>query len=169
MRQLPEAGGSGGEPAPHPRGPPPAPALLGLRLVLLAAGGTGVFGGGEEQSEFVCHTPGGLQGRVLRCLPPPLPLRFWAFQGHAGGVAQRPLHGFHSVSRHLALQEASEKVKTEEETLSRPGEKAGSGLAAPGCSGPTWHSSGCDWPLRGQPWGPVPPVAGFRMQLLCVV
>ena len=51
----------------------------------------------------VSHSAGGLQGRVLRCLPPPLPAALLGLPGHAGGCAQRPLHGFHSVSRHLAL------------------------------------------------------------------
>ncbi|ELR58243.1 Gap junction gamma-3 protein, partial [Bos mutus] len=98
--------------------------LLGLRLVLLAAGGTGVFGGSEEQSEFVCHTQqAGCKAVCYDAFHPLSPLRFWAFQVTLVAVPSALYMGF--ILYHVIWHwEASEKVKTEEETLSQ-GEKGG--------------------------------------------
>ncbi|XP_066130424.1 gap junction gamma-3 protein-like isoform X2 [Saccopteryx bilineata] len=55
------------------------PVLLGFRLVLLAAGGKGVYN--DEQSEFVCHTQQpGCKAACYDALHALSPLRFWAFQ-----------------------------------------------------------------------------------------
>ena len=109
---------------PTPVGRLLLPALLGLRLVLLAAGGTGVFGGSEEQSEFVCHTQqAGCKAVCYDAFHPLSPLRFWAFQVTLVAVPSALYMGF--ILYHVIWHwEASEKVKTEEETLSQ-GEKGG--------------------------------------------
>lgn len=55
------------------------PVLLGLRLMLLATSGAGVYG--DEQSEFVCHTQEpGCKAACYDTFRPFSPLRFWAFQ-----------------------------------------------------------------------------------------
>ncbi|KAM6155875.1 gap junction gamma-3 protein [Rhynchocyon petersi] len=55
------------------------PVLLGFRLLLLAANGTGVYG--DEQSEFVCNTQQpGCKSACYDAFHPLSPLRFWAFQ-----------------------------------------------------------------------------------------
>ncbi|XP_004414787.1 PREDICTED: gap junction gamma-3 protein [Odobenus rosmarus divergens] len=106
------------------------PVLLGFRLVLLAASGTGIYG--DEQSEFVCHTQqAGCKAACYDAFHPFSPLRFWAFQVILVAVPSALYMGF--TLYHLIWHwEESGKVK--EETLLRQGEKSrddASGLGSP--------------------------------------
>ncbi|XP_054445146.1 gap junction gamma-3 protein-like [Pteronotus mesoamericanus] len=95
------------------------PVLLGFRLVLLAASGTGVYG--DEQSEFVCHTQQpGCKAACYDAFHPLSPLRFWAFQVILVAVPSVLYMGctmYHGIWH----WEDSGKVKKEEETLVRQG------------------------------------------------
>lgn len=91
------------------------PVLLGFRLVLLAASGTGVYG--DEQSEFVCHTQQpGCKAACYDAFHPLSPLRFWAFQVILVAVPSILYVGF-TLYHVIWHWEESEKVKKEEETL----------------------------------------------------
>uniref|UniRef100_A0A9L0TD50 Gap junction protein gamma 3 n=3 Tax=Equus TaxID=9789 RepID=A0A9L0TD50_HORSE len=93
------------------------PVLLGFRLVLLAASGTGVYG--DEQSEFVCHTQQpGCKAACYDAFHPLSPLRFWAFQVILVAVPSILYVGF-TLYHVIWHWEESEKVKKEEETLVR--------------------------------------------------
>lgn len=149
---------------PTPVGRLLLPALLGLRLVLLAAGGTGVFGGSEEQSEFVCHTQqAGCKAMCYDAFHPLSPLRFWAFQVTLVAVPSALYMGF--ILYHVIWHwEASEKVKTEEETLSQ-GEKGGEASRA-GSSRLLWAyvaQLGVRLALEGAALGGQYHLYGFRM------
>ncbi|XP_036082159.1 gap junction gamma-3 protein isoform X3 [Rousettus aegyptiacus] len=91
------------------------PVLLGFRLLLLAASGTGVYG--DEQSEFVCHTQQpGCKAACYDAFHPLSPLRFWAFQVILVAVPSALYMGF--TMYHIIWHwEDSGKVKKEEENL----------------------------------------------------
>nr|XP_035934675.1 gap junction gamma-3 protein isoform X2 [Halichoerus grypus] len=105
------------------------PVLLGFRLVLLAASGTGIYG--DEQSEFVCHTQqAGCKAACYDTFHPFSPLRFWAFQVILVAVPSALYMGF-TLYHLIWHREESGKVK--EETLLHQGEKSrdGSGPGSP--------------------------------------
>nr|VZQ70989.1 TPA: connexin P1 [Loxodonta africana] len=91
------------------------PVLLGFRLLLLAATGTGVYG--DEQSEFVCNTQQpGCKAACFDAFHPLSPLRFWAFQVMLVAVPSTLYVGF--TLYHVVWHwEESEKVKKGEETV----------------------------------------------------
>ncbi|XP_007131092.1 LOW QUALITY PROTEIN: gap junction gamma-3 protein [Physeter macrocephalus] len=131
LRRLPVEGSR----HPTPMGRPLLPVLLGFRLVLLAASGTGVYG--DELSGLVCHTQ--QLGRKAACYDafhPLSPLRFWAFQVTLVAVPSALYMGFtlYHVIWHWG---ESEKVKKEEETLTRRGEKSRDALG-PGSPRVLW-------------------------------
>nr|XP_055195913.1 gap junction gamma-3 protein [Nyctereutes procyonoides] len=105
------------------------PVLLGFRLVLLAASGTGIYG--DEQSEFVCHTQqAGCKAACYDAFHPFSPLRFWAFQVIMVAVPSTLYMGL--ILYHVIWRwEESGKVK--EETLIHQGEKSrdASGAGSP--------------------------------------
>ncbi|XP_015980326.1 gap junction gamma-3 protein isoform X2 [Rousettus aegyptiacus] len=107
------------------------PVLLGFRLLLLAASGTGVYG--DEQSEFVCHTQQpGCKAACYDAFHPLSPLRFWAFQVILVAVPSALYMGF--TMYHIIWHwEDSGKVKKEEENLilQREGTTGGSGAGSP--------------------------------------
>ncbi|XP_066238295.1 gap junction gamma-3 protein-like isoform X2 [Saccopteryx leptura] len=96
------------------------PVLLGFRLVLLAAGGTGVYD--DEQSEFVCHTQQpGCKAACYDALHALSPLRFWAFQVMLVAVPSALYMGF-TIYHGILHWEEPGKVKKEEETLVQQGQ-----------------------------------------------
>ncbi|KAB1263433.1 E3 ubiquitin-protein ligase TRIM4 [Camelus dromedarius] len=106
------------------------PVLLGFRLVLLAASGTGVFS--DEQSEFVCHTQQpGCKAACYDAFHPLSPLRFWAFQVILVAVPSILYVGV--TLYHVIWQWEAGKVKREEGTLSGQGEESqgASGAGSP--------------------------------------
>uniref|UniRef100_G1T3A5 Gap junction protein n=2 Tax=Oryctolagus cuniculus TaxID=9986 RepID=G1T3A5_RABIT len=98
------------------------PVLLGFRLVLLAAGGPGVYG--DEQSEFVCHTQQpGCKSACYDAFHPLSPLRFWAFHVTLVTVPSALYMGF--ILYHVIWHwEESGKLKKEEEALVPEGESS---------------------------------------------
>ncbi|KAI5945538.1 Gap junction gamma-3 protein [Manis javanica] len=107
------------------------PVLLGFRLVLLAASGAGIYG--DEQSEFVCHTPQpGCKAACYDDFHPLSPLRFWAFQVISVAVPGALYVGF-TLYHVIWHWEESGEVRKEEETLLSPGEGSGdaSGAGSP--------------------------------------
>ncbi|XP_019573187.1 gap junction gamma-3 protein [Rhinolophus sinicus] len=104
------------------------PVLLGFRLVLLAASGTGVYG--DEQSEFVCHTQQtGCKAACYDAFHPLSPLRFWAFQVILVTVPSALYMGF-TIYHVIWHWEDSGKVKRGEETLIQQGEGSTDASAA---------------------------------------
>ncbi|XP_007954067.1 gap junction gamma-3 protein [Orycteropus afer afer] len=107
------------------------PVLLGFRLLLLAANGTGVYG--DEQSEFVCNTQQpGCKAACYDAFHPLSPLRFWAFQVTLVAVPSVLYMGF-TLYRMIWLWEDSGNVKKEEETLIQEGNNS---RDASGAGGP---------------------------------
>ncbi|XP_012413959.1 gap junction gamma-3 protein [Trichechus manatus latirostris] len=98
------------------------PVLLGFRLLLLAAAGTGVYG--DEQSEFVCNTQQpGCKAACYDAFHPLSPLRFWAFQVILVAVPSTLYMGF-TLYHVIWHWEESGNVKKEEETLIQEGESS---------------------------------------------
>ncbi|XP_045848607.1 gap junction gamma-3 protein isoform X1 [Meles meles] len=96
------------------------PVLLGCRLVLLAASGTGIYG--NEQSEFLCHTQqAGCKVACYDASQPFSPLRFWTFQVILVAVPSALYMGF--TLYHL-IWHWEESGKAKEETLIHQGEKS---------------------------------------------
>ncbi|KAK2506814.1 hypothetical protein MC885_011433 [Smutsia gigantea] len=101
------------------------PVSLGFRLVLLAAGGAGIYG--DEQSEFVCHTPQpGCKAACYDDFHPLSPLRFWAFQVISVAVPGALYVGL-ALYHVIWHWEESGEVRREEKTLLSPGEGSGAG------------------------------------------
>lgn len=154
-----------GEPAPHPRGPPPASRAPGAPPGAAGRRRDGVFGGSEEQSEFVSHPAGGLQGRVLRCLPPPLPLRFWAFQVTLVAVPSALCMGFilYHVIWHWEASGKGEDGRGDAEPPRGEGQRGLRGWQLPRL---LWAYVAQlrvqSWPLRGSLGGQYH-LYGFRM------
>ncbi|XP_004840616.2 gap junction gamma-3 protein [Heterocephalus glaber] len=91
------------------------PVLLGFRLVLLAAGGPGVYS--DDQSEFVCHTQQpGCKAACYDAFHPLSPLRFWSFQLILVAVPSALYVGF-TLCHVIGHWEEPGKAKTEEATL----------------------------------------------------
>ncbi|XP_058892798.1 LOW QUALITY PROTEIN: gap junction gamma-3 protein [Kogia breviceps] len=119
-----------------PVGRPPLPALLGFRLVLLAASGTGVHG--DELSECMWHTQQlGCKAACHDAFRPLSLLRFWAFQVTLVAVPGALYVGFTLYHVIWHWRGDSEKVRKEEETLIRQGEKSRDALG-PGSPGVLW-------------------------------
>ncbi|XP_030701921.1 gap junction gamma-3 protein [Globicephala melas] len=139
------------------------PVLLGFRLMLLAASGTGVYG--DEQSEFVCHTQQlGCKAACYDAFHPLSPLRFWAFQVTLVAVPSALYMGF--ILYHVIWHwEESEKVKKEEETLIRQGKKSRDALG-PGSPRVIWAyvaQLGVRLALEGAALGGQYHLYGFKM------
>ncbi|XP_027466187.1 gap junction gamma-3 protein [Zalophus californianus] len=138
------------------------PVLLGFRLVLLAASGTGIYG--DEQSEFVCHTQqAGCKAACYDTFHPFSPLRFWAFQVILVAVPSALYMGF--TLYHLIWHwEESGKVK--EETLLRQGEKSRDDASGPGSPRLLWAyvaQLGVRLVLEGAALGVQYHLYGFKM------
>nr|XP_027808735.1 gap junction gamma-3 protein [Marmota flaviventris] len=96
------------------------PVLLGVRLVLLAASGPGIYG--DDQREFVCHTQQpGCKVACYDAFHPLSPLRFWAFQVILLAVPSVLYLGF-TLYHVIEHWEESEKVMKKEEILTHKGD-----------------------------------------------
>lgn len=106
------------------------PVLLGFRILLLAANGTGVYG--DELSELVCHTQEpGCKAACYDAFHPLSPLRFWAFQVLLVTVPSALYMGF-TMYHVIWHWEDSEKVKKEETLIQqKEGSTDASGAGSP--------------------------------------
>ncbi|MBZ3872610.1 Gap junction gamma-3 protein [Sciurus carolinensis] len=99
------------------------PVLLGVRLVLLAASGPGVYG--DDQSEFVCHPQQpGCKVACYDAFHPLSPMRFWAFQVILVAVPSALYLGF-TLYHVIGHWEESGKVMKKEEILTHKGDSSG--------------------------------------------
>ncbi|XP_006219387.1 gap junction gamma-3 protein [Vicugna pacos] len=138
------------------------PVLLGFRLVLLAASGTGVFS--DEQSEFVCHTQQpGCKAACYDAFHPLSPLRFWAFQVILVAVPSILYVGV--TLYHVIWQWEAGKVKREEGTLSGQGEESqgASGAGSPRLLWAYVAQLGVRLALEGAALGGQYHLYGFKM------
>uniref|UniRef100_G3UB56 Gap junction protein n=1 Tax=Loxodonta africana TaxID=9785 RepID=G3UB56_LOXAF len=134
------------------------PVLLGFRLLLLAATGTGVYG--DEQSEFVCNTQQpGCKAACFDAFHPLSPLRFWAFQVMLVAVPSTLYVGF--TLYHVVWHwEESEKVKKGEETVFQ---EEGSSRDASGAGSPRLLWAYVAHVLEGVTLGSQYYLYGFKM------
>ncbi|XP_004706004.2 gap junction gamma-3 protein [Echinops telfairi] len=96
------------------------PVLLGVRIFLLAATGTGVYG--DEQSEFVCNAQQpGCKATCYDAFHPLSPLRFWTFQVILVAVPSTLYMGFtlyHVIWHWEELGKVKEEVPLVQEGMS---------------------------------------------------